>query len=650
MAADGTNEAVGAAKKASRARRALRRLVGDNPIAIAALVSPTILAIALDWLLRPRSLVDFPPREILNYTGSSLAAAGFVGGPLWLVSRLFLVREGRAATAAKVALGVFFGVVFLPFAFFAYGGQVAYYRVFHAYMGRDTVRLGIALRGTVGAWLAAWGGKVVLMALAGLVVTGAVAWLVRRAARPLAASWPIVPSLGFAGAAFCFWIDFVESRSLQAAPPDTCFLHSAVTALRMRVTRASAPAKGVSLRTPAPLPPLVAAEHRPNVVVVLTESVRADAICSQPVGCKSRFLEDVAADRLALGKLTSQASGTFTACMMLWTGLPPDVDFATAHRAPVLWELARAVGYRTAYLTSQNLRYDDLAAFVQRAGIDEHASAVDFGDTHDPHLGAPDERATERALAFIRGVPQGTPYFALVQLSNTHWPYRVDPNLQPNTPHDEDPFGKLPALENHYKNSVLMQERMIAGFLRELRATPGWDDTVVLFLSDHGEAFREHGGLYHLHTLYDEEVRIPGFVVAGERALSAEQRAAVLSYAGRRTYSQDVNATIMDLFGVLDARASFAHGDRMTGRSLVRPRQPDPEVALSTTSGVWDDDDPNYAIMRGELILIGSDSHPWWCYDMRTDPNQRAALAASDCGGLLEVAKRRFAGVHVPAP
>lgn len=639
-----------AAKPRSRAARVLRALLGDRPIVILAVVSPTLLAIVLDFVLRPRSLVDFPPREILNYTGSSLAAAGFWGGPLWLASRLFLVKEGKRRIAARAALVVVFGALFWPFAFFAYGGQAAYYRVFHAYMGRDTVRLGIALRGTVGAWLSAWGGKVLLMALAGLVITLLVAALVRRAAPALKSAWPIVPLLGFAGSAFCFWIDFVESRSLQAAPPDTCFLHSAVTALRMRVTHKGGPTKGVSLRTPAPLPPLITATHRPNVVVIVTESVRADAVCSEPSHCGSRFLDLVAKDRVSLGKLTSQASGTFSACVMLWTGLPPDVDFHTAHRAPVLWELAKGVGYGTAYITSQNLRYDDLAAFVQRAGIDLQASAVDFGDTRDPHLGAPDERATERALAYVRGVPDGTPYFALVHLSNTHWPYRVDPALQPHSPHSEDPFGDIEALHNHYKNSVLMQERTVAEFVRELRAMPRWDDTVVMFMSDHGEQFREHGGLYHLNNVFDEELRVPGWLVAGERALTTDQRAALASYAQRRTYSQDVQATIVDLFGVFDQRASLPHADLVTGRSLVRTRLPDPEVALSTTSGVWEDDDPNYGVARGELLLVGTQNHPWWCFDARTDPAQRAVLSASDCVGLLEVAKKRFPNVGVPPP
>src|SRR5262249_16627072 len=141
----------------------------------------------------------------------------------------------------------------------------------------------------------------------------------------------------------------------------------------------------------------------------------------------------VAADRIPLGKLTAQSPGTFTSCVSLWTGLPPTADFTTMHRAPVLWEIARALGYSTAYVTSQNLRYQDFTAFTLRAGIDVRVSADEFGAINNL-LGAPDESATARLLAWVESVPAGSPYFAVLHLSNTHSPYRTDPKLRPFVP------------------------------------------------------------------------------------------------------------------------------------------------------------------------------------------------------------------------
>jgi hypothetical protein len=628
-----------------RSLRALRKtILGRRPRVVLLFVTPTLLAIAMDFALRAPSLLVFPPKEWLNYFGSSLASAGFWGGPLWLTSRLWPARTWRA----RVGLGVFAALFVLPLAVFAYGGQLLYYRVFHYYMGRDTVRLGIKLRGTLGAWLASWGGSFLVMAALGLVATAVIMLAARRASRPARSASRFLPLAGFAVATACFWVDFVESRSLQAAPPDTCFIHGVMHALREAVTGKGWVRRGITLREPEALPPLTAPAHRPNVLLVITESVRADALCSAPsLGCKARFLDEAAPDRLALGRLTTQSSGTFSACVMLWTGLAPDADFATMHHAPVLWEVAHALGYRTAYIGSQNLRYDDFGAFLQRASIDVEASAKDLGNAEDAHIGAPDENATARLVDFVRGVPQGTPWFAVLHLSNTHWPYRVDPALQPFEPHDPSPVGDVNAMHNHYRNSVLMQERTVSDMLRELRGMPGWSDTAVVFVSDHGEQFREHGGLYHLSSLFEEQVRVPGFLLAGEGAVDPAKLATLGAWKDRRTYTQDVNATVLDLLGVLDQRAAFPFADLLTGRSLLRAPPPgEPMVLMSTASGVWEPDDAKYGAMKGDMLAVRSMGGGWWCYDVRTDPGEHMGHPGMPgCGPLIDYATEKFAFV-----
>jgi hypothetical protein len=625
-----------------RLRRTRRFFLGDRPRAVLRFVAPTFLAIALDVVLRGRSLLVFPPKEWLNYFGSSLASAGFWGGSLWLASRLLPARRWPA----RVLLGLYAALFVFPLATFSFGGQLLYFRVFHAYMARDTVRLGIALRGTLGAWLASWGASVAVMGILGAVTTAFVLWQARAAARHVRSASLALPLAGFAAAAGCFWVDFVESRALQAAPPDTCFIHGVMHALHDGVTGKGWARRGMSLRQPSPLPPLTVPAHRPSVILVVSESVRADAMCSaRSLGCTARFLDQAAPDRVALGRLTSQSSGTFTSCVMLWTGLGPDADLATMHHAPVLWEVAHALGYRTAYIGAQNLRYDDFGAFLERASIDVQASAIDLGYASDPHIGAPDENATARLLAFVKGeVPAGQPYFAVLHLSNTHWPYRVDPALQPFEPHDASPMGEVEPMHNHYRNSVLMQERTVAELVSALKGAPGWDDTVVIFLSDHGEQFREHGGLYHLSSVFEEQVRIPGWILAGAHALTPSERTALSTWTGRRTYSQDVHATVLDVLGVLDQRRAFPFADRLTGRSLLRPApQEEPRVLLSTASGVWEPDDAKYGVMQGDLLAVKSAGGAWWCFDIKSDPGEhdpRGSLPG--CAPLIDLGTRRF--------
>ncbi len=625
-------------------QRIVRFLYGDRPVVALFVYSPTLLAMALDVVVRPKALLALSWGMKAVYLGSALAGAGIWGPIFWFASRLFLV-EGRRRPLARAALALLFVVGFAPFAAMAYGGQVFHYHVFHGYMSRDSVRLGWRIRHALGDLFAGWGLAIAGAGVAALIITAGVALLVKRAARPLRAASPVIPIISLVGSLVCYSIDFIETRALQAAPPDACFLHGEVYAVKMAVLHPDRAAEGLGPRLPDPLPTLAKAAHRPNVIVVLSESVRADAMCSRKeTGCEAPFLDQAAPDRVALGDLTTQASGTVVACMILWTGLPPEVDAVTAHKAPTLWELAHAVGYRTAYVGSQHISYEGMGVFLSHAGIDRMVSALELGDAPHVFVGAPDEYATARALKFVKEeVPAGDPYFLLVHFSNTHWDYRVDPSLQPYSPHSSDPMDGLQHLKNHYRNSVRLQERTLSTFLSDLKATPGWDDTVVIFLSDHGEQFREHKRLYHINNIFDEEVRIPGFLVAGKNALGAEQQAALGTFRGYRTYSQDVHATVEDLFGIYDQRAGLPAASLTQGRSLLRPRPTEePVMSLSTTSEVSEADDPQYGVRRGQELLVGSESRAFQCFESDMDPGQHHALPASRCPGLEPIAKKRF--------
>jgi glucan phosphoethanolaminetransferase (alkaline phosphatase superfamily) len=637
-----------------RLARFSRAMLGASPRALLPFFGPTLLAIGLDLILRARALFGYAPQGKAIYLSSWLISAAFWLLPLWLGARLLGVTE-RYRGAARAALVAFVALWLLPFATLCYGGQALYYRVFHSYVGRDTVRLGIELRGTVRDWFVSWGSPLFFagMLLCGVAIAMAMVFLMRRAAPHVAGPVPIVPVLTFFGALVCCWTDNVDSRFLQAATPDACFVHGVVHLVRAVTTGQGKVRQGVSLRTPAPIPPLAPAAGPPhNVVVILTESVRADATCSDgPPACRSPFLDDVVPDRVALGKLTAQTPNTFSACMILWTGLSPNVDFRSAHTAPVLWEVAHAMGYRTFYVTSQNPDYEDFGAFVRRAGIDVLVTALDLGGLGQEQLGAPDENATAEMLRVIRTVPAGERYFGVLHLSNTHSPYKTDKGLLPFVPESTDPLGDAEQFHNHYRNSVRLQERRVAAFLRELRAMPAWDDTVVLFLSDHGEQFREHGGLYHNHSLFDEEARIPGWIVAGGHVLGEGQRAALRTYAGVRTYTQDVHETVIDLLGAEEARAMLPLAELVHGRSLLRLRVPaeDPVALLATSTAVWEPDDAWFGASYREAVLVGSVAAPWRCYDRVRDPGEQSALPAVACGPrLFAAAREAFPAVRLP--
>jgi arylsulfatase A-like enzyme len=75
------------------------------------------------------------------------------------------------------------------------------------------------------------------------------------------------------------------------------------------------------------------------------------------------------------------------------------------------------------------------------------------------------------------------------------------------------------AMENRYRGILLGIDRTLSPIWEKAKALESEADVMFIVTSDHGEEFYEHGGLFHMGTLYDETVRIPLTVYAtGEPA------------------------------------------------------------------------------------------------------------------------------------
>ena len=68
-------------------------------------------------------------------------------------------------------------------------------------------------------------------------------------------------------------------------------------------------------------------------------------------------------------------------------------------------------------------------------------------------------------------------------------------------------FGNSP--KDLYDNNLSYIDRAFDRFVSWLKQSGLYGRTVILFTSDHGEQFWEHGASLHGHTLYEEEIRIP---------------------------------------------------------------------------------------------------------------------------------------------
>jgi arylsulfatase A-like enzyme len=136
-------------------------------------------------------------------------------------------------------------------------------------------------------------------------------------------------------------------------------------------------------------------------------------------------------------------------------------------------------------------------------------------------------------LSWLDGFAPGQPFFLTYLPIAGHHPYET-PDRGPFP--DPDEFGR-------YKNALHYADAAVGELVRGLDERGLRQNTLIVVLGDHGEAFGQHAGNYgHTFFLYDENVRVP-FIAAVPGAIDQPRRVT------RVVSLIDTAPTILDLLG-----------------------------------------------------------------------------------------------------
>jgi membrane-anchored protein YejM (alkaline phosphatase superfamily) len=391
------------------------------------------------------------------------------------------------------------------------------------------------------------------------------------------------------------------------------------------------------------LAPLVAkAQQTRNVLLVVTESVRFDSVCVEfRADCRlTPFTNRAAESRLPLLQMRSLSSTTAISIGVMWSGLLPTQMTETIRSAPMLFDFARAGGYDTAYWSSQSAMFTGSASFFAALPLSKRCTGSDLGDVPDD-AGADDRLVTDRVKRELPKLRE--PWLAVVQYANTHYPYRVrgEAPFQPAT-EDKSTEHTL-QFKNHYQNSVYTQDRTIADLLTSLRASAAGRRTVVIYTSDHGEAFREHGQLGHTTSVFDEEIHVPTWIDAPHDVLGSAEREALVSARNARVWHVDFAPTILDLLGLWDAQGVAPMRKRMLGTSLLRQTRTNAVLPLTNCAEMWGCSFRNWGVAKGAWKLESRESDSdWHCWNLAQDRYEEDDLGPLACAELKSAAEGFF--------
>lgn len=372
-------------------------------------------------------------------------------------------------------------------------------------------------------------------------------------------------------------------------------------------------------------PPTAARGGGPSVLFIVVDTLRADRLhCYGFPHPTSPRIDALAAEGTLFERVVSSSSWTVPSVASLFTGTYVSSHKMTAFslrgrlQHETLAQRFGAAGVRTAAVSANELLFPGSGL---AAGFDVFVGSGRIDRTGWPRA----EWVTDQAIAVLRQLG-GERFFLYLHYMDPHAPYDPPPGWAR--------FGA--SEEGRYLGDILYCDSQIGRLLDELDALDRNRDTLVVLMSDHGEAFMEHGWRGHGRTLHREEIdvplilRFPGRLPAGRRV-------------GSQVRSIDVHTTICALLELPVPRHVEGEtllplietvgpvADREAFSELIPDRGAAPYALVSVSDG------------QHKLILRPADGQRL-LYDVHRDPEEQADVSDREgaVAALLEGRIRRF--------
>jgi len=400
------------------------------------------------------------------------------------------------------------------------------------------------------------------------------------------------------------------------------------------------------------LPPLHA-EHAelPSILFVLTESVRA---ADYRGGGEAPTAPETAAlthGRTDLAQLRALSSYTALSLSAILTGRTQEGPRDAILRSPSLFDFAHAArdahGRRpvVGYFSSQArtvFETDQVRAAVDRFATVETFRGHDVDDDPDYAELPLDRDIVDLFLTKLPELP--APSVVMLHFVGTHAPYFVDPKRAPFEPYDHVvTWSGMPKLLNAYRDSIYEQDRTLARAVSAFIEHAGTRPWLVVFTSDHGEAFGEHGAIHHGQNLLDEQVHVPGWIAAGKGTLTEAQARALADHQTRFVTHLDILPTILDALGLWDNFGVAQHRAAMPGRSLLRPYEARAPIPVTNCTGMFTCPVNTWGVYEGDRKLVARAWDGGW-YCMALGGAEERVVDAPDtaCDRLRTFSRRPF--------
>jgi len=384
-----------------------------------------------------------------------------------------------------------------------------------------------------------------------------------------------------------------------------------------------------------------------NVLFVLVDTLRADRLGVYGYARDtSPNLDALAATGIRFAEQLSQSSWTKCSMASLWTGLYPvrtrvrrayDVVSPEA-RMPA--EIFQEAGFRTAGIW-RNGWIDPNFGFSQGFEIylsprSQRRQGARLVRLENPNisLDGDDGDVLNSAFEFLRAHGHERWFLYLHMMDVHQYAYSEEQAL----------FGT--SYSDSYDNSIRWVDSLLGHLFRDLEERGLRENTLIVFSSDHGEAFGEHGGEGHARNVYGEVTETPlilSFPFRLEPGLVVEAR----------SENVDLWPTVLELLGLpalpdVDGRSMLPE-IVAAARGEAPAEDEDDGVAFAEIDQAWgrtrEGPRPMVAVNQGQWRLMFRAGFPerTELYDKWSDPREQRNIVGEQ-PEVSEALKERAVG------
>lgn len=319
-----------------------------------------------------------------------------------------------------------------------------------------------------------------------------------------------------------------------------------------------------------------------NVLLISIDTLRADHLgCYGYERNTSPNIDELAAEGVLFKNHIAAAPSTLPSHASMLTSLNPSV-----HKAEVITQIA--LGSKITTLAELLKREGFITAAFTGGGQLAKEYKLDQGfDIYNDRGGSVID-ILNRTLRWL-DENKDQRFFLFFHTYETHHPYEPPPpydrlfypeyegNLgrqikayileQINDKSLEIGPDDLKHIVAQYDGEIAFTDSRLKHLFIALKDWGLWEKTLIVFTSDHGEEFNEHGIVgWHSHTLYDELLKIPLIIKFPDSAF----KGVIIE---QQTRGIDILPTIMDILG-------FQKPDMIQGVSLL-PLIKNPQIKMS---------------------------------------------------------------------